>query len=88
MAWNLTDNADGFNVGILDALGLIQRTPKKKLPGGDTKITKPRPEIYHEITELACERAEIKISSSFVFQTTHAVFNEQLLSVTNKRTEE
>ena len=35
-ASNLTDNAEGFNVGILDARGSIQRTPKK-LPGGDTK---------------------------------------------------
>ena len=32
---------------------------------------------------LAQDRAEIKISSSFVFQTTHAVF-QQLLSQTNK----
>ena len=68
-ASNLTDNAVGFNVGVLDALGSIQRTPKKNCPAEIRKVTKPRPETYHELT-VACERKEIKISSSFVFQTT------------------
>lgn len=81
-ASNLTDNVVGFNVGILDALGSIQRTPKKNTAAEIRKVTKPRLETYHEIT-VACERKEIKISSSFVFQTTSCCA-VQLLSVTNK----
>lgn len=82
----MTDNTEGFNVGILDALGSIQTDTRKKPPGEDTritKVTKPRPETYPQITGV-----RVKISSSFAFQTTHGVFNIQLLNYKRKQTEE